>query len=953
MMSAPRGLTGKASDVVRYVQNERTQDSEGKEGKTGYYSKGEAPSAWGGELAKELGLQGPVSDKDLLLLLDGETPTGERFAESSEVRRMATDIVLSAPKGVSLAILASDLPQSVKDKMLQAHHEAVAETQRHIEREVLCARYGKGGTEAEHTGKALWAGYTHEDARPVGGVVAPSIHDHCLLLNVTRGRDGELRALDLQFGEKGILLAGAIYRSRLASKLAAQGHALRRTKDGFDLACVTDAQIQAASPRSQQIEDRLAKQGLTRETATAEQKSQAQQSTREGKKTLSRQDQLWEWRALARQIDLRVDLPDPTRTQSPEATTQATTEAAEALRYATDHLSERESVISQQAVRLHALNHGVISGVTSDTLSDAIRQATRAGTMYKVSGSQVVTRETLAREESILHTLSAGRDTHDPLSDDAASLIAAQEKSQGFQFTKGQREAITLALTTSDQSIGIVGAAGAGKTTAIATIAAAARAAGYRVVGLGPTQSAVDNMQDARCDDTRTLASFCERNDQDPSPRLIIPDEAGMMSARDTERMLQKIGPQDRVIFLGDPRQFDAIEAGAIFAQAMNEGAIEYREILEINRQKDPDLLAVATAFAKGQNREAVNLAEKYMQAVTVTTADYERAGLTPDPKKAPPLAVRASAIARQTANAYLSLTPDERARSLVLSGTNVIRREINSFIREGLQKTGDIASNSVTVTALDKAGLTRAQSREAVNYEAGMILRVSAGRGQDRVTSDYTITATDHTANTVTGQLSNGIEKTFKTRALDPKKSTFYTPRALDLATGDRVVFTENNKDSGFSNNQTGTVTVTTKDRIEIQKDNGQTVTLDPRANLTLDHGWALTVHRSQGRTIDRVLIAGMSAKMATAKLAYVSCTRMKYALSIITDDIQKLKQSWTRTADRKTAREALGLGSKKDDIEKAREQVREIEQPRIIQRPAASTEASTGASKGWEIEM
>lgn len=950
-MSAPRGLTGSPKDVARYVKNERTADGEGA---TGYYEKGGAPSQWSGELAKELGLAGTVDTKDLLKLLDGETPDGTRFTESSPDRRMAGDIVFSAPKGVSLAICASDLPQDIKDAMREAHHEAVIETQQHIEREVLCARYGKGGTEAVHTGQALWATYGHEDARPVDGKVTPSIHDHCLLLNVTKGVNGELRALDLQFGEHGILLCGAIYRSIFASKLRAQGHELRRTKDGFDLASVTDAQIRAASPRSSQIEDRLAEQGLTRESASATQITAAQQSTRESKKTLSRTDQLWEWRALARQIDLRVDQPAPTREQSPEATQEA---ARASLKYATDHLSERESVISEQAVRLHALTHGVISGVTSDALSDAIRQAQRSGHIYKVSASELVTHETLSRESSILHTLGAGKGTHSPLTNDPAAIIADREASQGFNFTPGQKAAISLALTTQDQSIGIVGAAGSGKTTAIALIAGAAKTQGYRVVGLGPMQSAVDNMHDAGCDDTRTLASFCERNDQDTSPRLIVLDEAGMVSARDAERMLQKIGRQDRVIFLGDPKQLDAVEAGAIFAQAMNEHAIDYREILEINRQKNPKLLQVATAFAKGENRKAVDLAEKYMTAVTVTPQDYECAGLAPDPKKAPPPAVRAAAIARQTAADYLALTPDERAHSLVLSGTNVIRREINSFIREGLQKAGDIVINSVTVTALDKAGLTRAQAREAINYEVGMVLRVSAGRGKDRVVSDYVITATDPTANTVTGQLQNGIQKTFKTRQLDPKKSALYTPRALDLATGDRIVFTENNRDNGFSNNQTGTVTVTTTDRIEVKKDNGQVVNLATNSMHTVDHGWALTVHRSQGRTIDRVLVAGMSARMATAKLAYVACTRMRYSLSVITDDIKNLKESWTRTADRKTARDVVGISTRSDDLKKARTKVKEAEQPKVIQRPEAikqrTHEMAKSQGRGWEMEM
>ena len=385
----------------------------------------------------------------------------------------------------------------------------------------------------------------------------------------------------------------------------------------------------------------------------------------------------------------------------------------------------------------------------------------------------------------------------------------------------------------------------------------------------------------------------------------------------------------------------------------------------------------MAQAFADGRNKDAVQLAAPYMTAVTVTDADYQSAKVAPElahqqdvpeateemvayvsklrdkaadqgrdlpaptamdlrtirewldeyaPKrlgldeknsegKLAPQAVRVQAIARETAAAYLKLSPDERTKTLMLAATNDMRRAINSRVKEGLQEQVPEDADtppSVTVTALDKSQCTRAQLREAINYQKDMILRVPEGRGRAKKVVDLTITSADPTRNTITARNRGGEEKVFKTRDLDPKSTGLYTKRDLDLAPGDRVVFTENRRTDGYQNNETGTVVGTEGDKVTIRKDGGEQIELAVGDMHTLDHGWAVTVHRSQGRTVDRALVAGMSSKRATANLAYVSCTRERFALRIFTDNIKKLQQSWAQVADRETAKEATDKAAK-----------------------------------------
>ena len=960
MLSFPRGgLKGSAADIVKYV--EAKADGKGH----GYYSGKGAPSAWGGALAAEMGLSGPVNAKTFKALLKGCAPDGEQFAEQSPDRRMGKDLTFNAPKSVSLAALVAG-----DRRILEAHDRANRRAMEWVEERYVTARYGKAGKEVERTGEAVWASYRHEDTRTAGGHADPHLHTHNILLNVTRGRDGALRALDLDFGVDGVKLAGAVYQAELARELLAAGYQLRQTENGFELAAVTDAQIEAFSGRSAQIEAELARQGLDRRSASATQKVAANMATREGKTSLSEDELRWEWRSRGREVGLGLDDLKGATPQEAEPVDPVT--AGDALKYGTDHLSERESVIHTQSVQMHALRAGMVHGVTIDILNKEIDAARDAGALIDGGVGKLVAREVLEREASNLAAVAAGRGTLPPLTAEAGAQarISAREAINGFTFSAGQRQAVVDALTTLDQFWGIRGAAGAGKSTALAALADEARARGFRVIGTGPSQTAVDGTADAAPDDARVLASFVMREEKDDAPRLILLDEAGMVSSRDMETFIQKVRPQDRVVFIGDPLQLAAVEAGSPFAQMMREKVIGFSEITEINRQKDEKLLAVAQAFADGRNEEAVQLAAPYMTTVTVTDADYEAAeaskadakpagGPMPDATRSmlnlvktirkkhkdiptpaahdfktvrewldthsktelgfeakvlAPQAVRIQAIARETAQAYLELSQDERDKTLVLAATNEMRRAINEKVKAGLQEQvpEDADTASTTVIALDKSQCTKAQLREAINYKPGMVMRVPEGRGRSKKTVDWTITASDPTRNAVTARNRDGEEKTFRPRDLNPKECGLYTKRDLDLSAGDRVVFTENRRNDGYQNNETGTVVSVGANKVVIKKDDGKVIDLAATDMHAVDHGWAVTVHRSQGRTIDRAFVAGMASKMATAALAYVSCTRERYALRIFTDHVKSLQKAWARVAERETAKDATEKAAK-----------------------------------------
>ncbi len=888
------GKSGGAGAVASYCAHRADPDRG-----VGYYADA-APSAWHGRGAEALGLSGPVERNELVRVLEGNLPDGTDLTtrgNRADDRRLGVDLTISAPKSVSLQALAGG-----DERILTAHDRAVRKTLDLVEREVLTARLGKGGVAHEHTGSLVAATYRHEDSRPVEGHVDPQLHTHCIIANATRRADGTWSALDLKFGEHSVLmhLADAQYKNELALELRKVGYALRRTPDGFELAHITDEQIARFSQRREQIDAALAERGLTRETSDATDRVLANLATREDKTQDDQSGQRWVWRQEARDAGIVLDRPAAGYAiTSPDL-------SHEAVKSGTRHLGERETVFRRDALRLESLKAGM--GDTSLAGVDRAIKA-KAGGLLDAGGGKFTTRDALHREQEILQRARAGTGkTAALMTPEAAALyIEQREARQGFKFSDGQRQALALGLTSTDTVTGIVGAAGAGKTTAMSGLVEAAHGRGTEVIGIAPSARARNELESAGAEVNRTVASFlaCQHGYDDH--RLVILDEAGMVSARDMDALMRKLDREGgRLMLIGDPRQLKAVEAGQPFAQLIESGAITHAAIDEIKRQVDPDLRAIAQAFARGDASSATRKAMDYTieaEIIPDPTVAHER---DPNGNEKPTPQERRLGIARATAEAYLSLSAEEREQTLVLSGTHTVRQEVNAQIRAGLQERGEVSRDEVQVQGLDKADLTREKATQVESYGAGMVVRLEAGKGRERHTTDYEVDRAD--GNRVVLRAPDGTENVWNPAR--EKAAGVYAPRDMTLAAGDRILFRENRGrgDEKIVNGQTATIERVGRDQdggtqVLARLDDGREVTLDPKQNHSIDYGWCRTVHAAQGATVDHVIVAGEASRVATAETAYVACSRERESLTIVTDNPQRLQKSWQTWADKQHA--------------------------------------------------
>ena len=74
-------------------------------------------------------------------------------------------------------------------------------------------------------------------------------------------------------------------------------------------------------------------------------------------------------------------------------------------------------------------------------------------------------------------------------------------------------------------------------------------------------------------------------------------------------------------------------------------------------------------------------------------------------------------------------------------------------------------------------------------------------------------------------------------------------------------------------------------------------------------DHGYAVTAHRSQGKSVDAVVIWGEAMKR---ELFYVGASRGRESVTVVTGDKGLLRDSIRRSGDRQSASELVRKGGR-----------------------------------------
>jgi Ti-type conjugative transfer relaxase TraA len=102
----------------------------------------------------------------------------------------------------------------------------------------------------------------------------------------------------------------------------------------------------------------------------------------------------------------------------------------------------------------------------------------------------------------------------------------------------------------------------------------------------------------------------------------------------------------------------------------------------------------------------------------------------------------------------------------------------------------------------------------------------------------------------------------------------------ARNFASGDRLMFLQNERGLGVKNGTLGTVERVSAQSMSVQTDDGRSVPFDLKDYNRIDHGYAATIHKAQGMTVDRTYV--LATPGMDTHSSYVALSRHRDGLEL-----------------------------------------------------------------------
>ena len=133
------------------------------------------------------------------------------------------------------------------------------------------------------------------------------------------------------------------------------------------------------------------------------------------------------------------------------------------------------------------------------------------------------------------------------------------------------------------------------------------------------------------------------------------------------------------------------------------------------------------------------------------------------------------------------------------------------------------------------------------------------------------------------------------------------------EFAAGDRIVFLKNDRELGVKNGTLGRVEEAAAGRLGVVLDNGERRTVEAHAYAAVDHGYAVTIHKSQGATVDRAFV--LASGGMDRHLTYVAMTRHREQVTLYAgrDDFENYGAMAGRLARKRTKETTLDFAERR----------------------------------------
>ena len=660
-----------------------------------YYAKyaleqGESEGIWVGKGAERLGILNKMVSEDVLrLMLSGKDLFGNNLvriskkAEASKAHTPGWDLTFSAPKSVSIVWSSCDEP--LRQKIEMAQQKAVENAIDYLEEHSAKSRTGAGGRESIDATIVAGA-FQHSSNREK----EPQLHTHTVVANVACCEDGIWRTLFSPHFYKDQKAISAIYKASLAHGMRELGFEVERTKFSFEISGVSREVMERQSSRAMAITEELKAHGLTRETASREKKESVVLKTRKSKGVHHHDEKARDferWRTENREAGFSPEALSVIRKVA--ARVKLMVPSARALRKIAESGIEKavEGRSVFEKVHFHAEVAESLIGLGSyEDIKSAQKMAHQTRNIKELGKyggrDKFSTTQMMEIEKRVHSTIKerANEKGHVVSRRTLESVISEKFAT----ITHEQRTALEASVTSPSGISIIQGVAGSGKSFTMKAVREVYEREGYRVQGLSPTNKAARELSFSTGGmSSRSIDSFLHQlkdgREVLTNKDILIVDEAGMIGSKRFDSLLQIAGEvKAKLIFLGDAKQIQPVEAGQMF------GAIgtrfEKSELQKVYRQIDPEEASALLRFRDAKATSELSPALDYLKS-------KDRLNMLEDAPKTIQKIV-------QDFDEFRKENPTKEA--LIIASKNESVDRLNAVIRENLKEKGILKESRV-----------------------------------------------------------------------------------------------------------------------------------------------------------------------------------------------------------------------------------------------------------------
>lgn len=480
------------------------------------------------------------------------------------------------------------------------------------------------------------------------------------------------------------------------------------------------------------------------------------------------------------------------------------------------------------------------------------------------------------------------------------SVIKRQEREAGHKLSTAQKEA-AISLVKNNRYGSLIGKAGSGKTTTLRIVAASYQKAGFRVIGTSFQGSAVSELAsslDNYMDAGFTLSKLDKEwnnidNGKSSNNRagiyeltnktVVIVDEASMVPKFLLQNLLGRAQDKGaKVICVGDTGQIASIDRADTSRLVLKDSCT----LDEVRRQNNADEARASNYFANGFIRDGLEIYQNKGSTVVLETEFSSKLSL---------MHKVAGSIFRE-GKVDIQNNTNNAFKHLIIAYRNSDVDDFNIGMQRILKEDNKLGEKFTVLT-----GFSGVTSQERSLLLANEVIANNLLQIRGNIIPMRQEHLSYNEALALLGKLDKG--------SLEHKMlSSLFKPKEFYI--GDKIRFTSNDlKGQECKKIYNGSLAIITEydaksNRLVATSSDGNKRKIDLAHYQGLDLGYAVTINRSQGKTVENSYFYLANSKNAKigSKEFYVAATRHTDSFNIYTskeylqdkDIYQKIGEQW-----------------------------------------------------------